>query len=73
MSSMKGPLGFGGPGVCPGAGGRPSVPKCSLVTARIWAAWPDNSVSVQSLGLGESREWVAAGLRGEQFGEELEQ
>src|SRR5205823_1939084 len=40
---MKGPAGFGGSGVSAWAGGRPSVPKCSLVTARIRAAWPDNS------------------------------
>src|SRR5213082_4156389 len=40
---MKGPVGLGGSGVRARAGGRPSVPKCSLVTARIRAAWPDNS------------------------------
>src|SRR5205085_8782556 len=40
---MKGPVGLGGSGVRARAGGRPSVPKCSLVTARNWAARPDNS------------------------------
>src|SRR5204862_244515 len=40
---MKGPVGLGGSGVSAWAGGRPSVPKCSLVTTRIRAARPDNS------------------------------